>query len=98
MGKEVYVGAYTGSDEVSYNLYYRDYNKILTKDEVTGSAFIVGLYMDKGVDYNGTNYTINGETINFAFSKGVNIPVAAVGVQAAGFDTAAAAWTAAGLN
>ena len=36
-------------------------------------------------------YTINGNVINFDFYKGVNIPVAAVGVQAAGFDTAAAA-------
>ena len=92
MGEEVYVGAYTGADQVSYNLYYRDYNKILTKDEVTGSAFIVGLYMDKGVDMNEKGeYTINGNVINFDFYKGVNIPVAAVGVQAAGFDTAAAA-------
>ena len=92
MGKETYAGAYNGTDGVSYNLYYRDYNKILTKDEVTGSAFIVGLYMDKGVDMNEKGeYTINGNVINFDFYKGVNIPVAAVGVQAAGFDTAAAA-------
>ena len=91
MGEEVYVGAYTGADQVSYNLYYRDYNKILTKDEVTGSAFMVGLYLDKNVDMDKDGYTINGNRINFDFSKGVNIPVAAVGVQAAGFNTAAAA-------
>lgn len=91
MGEEVYVGAYTGADQVSYNLYYRDYNKILTKDEVTGSAFMVGLYLDKNVDMDKDGYTINGTRINFDFSNGVNIPVAAVGVQAAGFNTAAAA-------
>lgn len=91
MGKEVYVGAYTGADQVSYNLYYRDYNKILTKDEVTGSAFMVGLYLDKNVDMDKDGYTINGTRIKFDFSNGVNIPVAAVGVQAAGFNTAAAA-------
>lgn len=91
MGEEVYVGAYTGADQVSYNLYYRDYNKILTKDEVTGSAFMVGLYLDKNVDMDKDGYTINDTRINFDFSNGVNIPVAAVGVQAAGFNTAAAA-------
>lgn len=51
--------------------------------------------MDKGVDYDGTNYTINGTTINFDFSKGVNIPVYAVGVQAAGFTSCSEAVTAA---
>ena len=91
MGKETYAGAYNGTDGVSYNLYYRDYNKILTKDEVTGSAFMVGLYLDKNVDMDKDGYTINGTRINFDFSNGVNIPVAAVGVQAAGFNTAAAA-------
>lgn len=100
MGSETSLGTAT-IDNVSYNVYYRDYNKVLTKDEVTGAAFIVGLYLDKDVDYNNTTgqYTItrNGQTtaINFDFSKGVNIPVFAVGVQAAGFDFCAAAVTAA---
>lgn len=94
MGKETYLTTAT-IDGVSYNVYYRDYNKVLSKDEETGAAFIVGLYMDKDVDHDGTNYTIDGQTINFDFSKGVNIPVYAVGVQAAGFTSCADAVTAA---
>lgn len=79
-------------DGVKYNIYYRDYAKVLTKDEVTGSAFIVGMYLDSGVDYvpaEGENlayYTINGQKIDFDFSAGVKIPVFAVGVQAKGFE------------
>lgn len=76
---------------VDYNIYYRDYNKVMKKDTETGSAAYVGFYLDKDVDFDGKNYTINGTVINFDFSKGVNIPVFAVGVQAAGFNSAAAA-------
>ena len=80
-------------DGVMYNIYYRDYNKVMEKNTETGSAAYVGFYLDKGFDYDVEKgyYTINGEKINFDFSKGVNIPVYAVGVQSAGFDTAAAA-------
>lgn len=49
MGDETFV-ATTTIGGISYNVYYRDYNKILTKDEETGSAFMVGLYLDQGVD------------------------------------------------
>lgn len=99
MGDETTLTTNYAIDGVNYNIYYRDYNKVLGAAEVTGAAFIVGLYMDKDVDYNGTAYTItrDGETsvINFDFSKGVNIPVFAVGVQAAGFTSCADAVTAA---
>lgn len=80
-------------NEVAYNIYYRDYNKIMAANSETGSAAYVGFYLDKNVDYDNENgyYTINGEKIDFDFTEGVNIPVYAVGVQAAGFDTAAAA-------
>ena len=80
-------------DGINYNVYYRDYNKIMPADTETGSAAYVGFYMDAKVDYDNENgyYTINGEKIDFDFTEGVNIPVYAVGVQAAGFDTAAAA-------
>lgn len=79
--------------EINYNIYYRDYNKMMAKDTETGSAAYVGFYMDSKVDYDTTNnyYTINGEKIKYDFSNGVKIPVYAVGVQAAGFTTAAAA-------
>ena len=76
-------------DGINYNIYYRDYNKVMEADTETGSAAYVGFYLDKNVDYNGEAYTINGEVINFDFSEGVKIPVYAVGVQAAGFDSAA---------
>lgn len=78
---------------INYNVYYRDYNKVMAKDTETGSAAYVGFYLDKGVDYDNDNgyYTINGEKIDFDFTNGVKIPVFAVGVQSAGFGTAAAA-------
>lgn len=89
MGKEVYVGTAT-IDNIGYNVYYQTYNKILSKSttgaDETGTAFLTGLYLDDGVDYDGTNYTINGKTINYDFSKGVKIPVYAIGAQAAGFE------------
>lgn len=93
MGEETLLVTDYEIDNVKYNIYYRDYNKVLSKDDVTGSAFIVGLYLDKGVDYNNETdkYTINGTDIDFDFSKGVNIPVFAVGVQSQGFGTCAAA-------
>ena len=93
MGAETFLTE-TTIDGIAYNVYYMDYNKILTEGEETGSAFMVGLYMDKNVNYDNdtSEYTItrNGETseINFDFSKGVTIPVYAVGVQAAGFTDA----------
>lgn len=79
--------------DINYNVYYRDYNKVMAKNTETGSAAYVGFYLDKGVDYDNVNkyYTINGEKINFDFTNGVKIPVFAVGVQSAGFGTAAAA-------
>ena len=88
MGDETLLYEAYNINGASYNIYYRDYNKILTKDEVTGAAFIVGLYLDKGVDYDNDNgcYTINDQKIDYDFSNGVNIPVFAVGVQSSGFE------------
>lgn len=40
----------TNIDGIDYNVYYFTYKKMLTKDEVTGSAFMAGLYLDQGVD------------------------------------------------
>lgn len=84
-------------DGINYNIYYRDYNKVMTANTETGSAAYVGFYMDANVDYDNESkhYTINGTEINFDFSKGVKIPVFAVGVQAAGFGKAADAVNAA---
>lgn len=92
------VGTFTDDNGILYNVYYSTYADKLTKDEIAGSAAYVGLYLDKDVDYNAETgkYTVtrnNGETtvINFDLSKGVTIPVFAVGVQADGFDNADAA-------
>ena len=92
-------------DNVSYNVYSRTYSSALSKDDVTSTPAYIGFYLDKDVDYDGTNYTItrNGVTspINFNFSSGVTIPVYAVGVQAAGFtdaDTAINTAFGAGFN
>lgn len=93
---------------MKYNIYYRDYNKVMAAEEETGAAFIVGLYLDQGVDTkqvkqeDGSTKTVwtitrNGKTtdINYDFTKGVAIPVYAVGVQAAGFESCADAVNAA---
>lgn len=90
MGEWTEIGK-TTIEGVQYDVGYITYKKMLTKDEVTGSAFFVGMYLDKGVDYvpatetGEAYYTINGTKIEFDFTKGVKIPVFAVGAQAAGF-------------
>ncbi len=93
------VGAFTGEDGILYNVYYSTYADVLTKDEIAGSAAYVGVYLDKDVNFDGTNWTItrDGETtvIDYDLSKGVTLPVFAVGVQADGFDSADAAINAA---
>ena len=83
---------FTMDDGIDYNIYSYTYNKVMTKDMITGSACTVGFYLDKGVDYDNEKncYTINGTEIEFDFSKGVTIPVFAVGAQVAGFETAGA--------
>ena len=85
---------------VEYNIYYRDYNKIMSKDTETKSAAYVGFYLDKDVDYDNENgyYTIRGEEIPadlLPTDAPITIPVFALGVQAAGFDTCDAAMDAA---
>lgn len=94
---EVLVAENFDIDGVPYNIYSHTYNKLMTKDMVTGSACTVGFYLDKGVDYDNKNgyYTINGEKIDFDFSNGVTVPVYAIGVQAEGFHDAQTAIAAA---
>lgn len=96
MGSVVQLSGTTMIADIEYNVYYQTYKKSLTKDEVTGSAFMVGVYLDEKVnrteekDGEGV-WTVNGTTINFDLDNGVEIPVHAVGVQSAGFDDADAA-------
>ena len=102
---EKYEGTQT-IDGIEYNVYSKIYNKVMSAGDVTESAFIVGMYLDSKVDMDEETdasgnkvyyYTINGQRINFDFSEGVDIPVFAQGVQADGFDSAEAAFEAAGL-
>ena len=93
-------------DGVTYNLYTFTYQKPLAAGETTSAASIVGFYLDKGIDceyvkqMDGTDklvYTFNGRQIGYDLSSGVEIPVFAQAVQAAGFASAEAAFTAAAL-
>lgn len=84
---------------VPSNIYCYTYTAKLEALTETGSACIVGFYLDKKVDNKVVDgkivYTINGADINYDFSKGVTIPVYAQAVQADGFATAEDAFAAA---
>ena len=95
------VGTYTDADGVEYVVVYTTYKDVLTKDEIAGCAAFVGVYLDKGVDCREikkddgtveTVYTIKIDNeempIDYDLSKGVTLPVFAVGVQADGFTSA----------
>ena len=80
--------------DVAYNVYYADYYQPLAADATT-EQFVSGVYLDSKVDMNADGkYTINGKVID-GFDGSVKCPVFAVAVQAAGFDDADAAITAA---
>ena len=78
---------------IMYNVYLVLYHGVLAPEEETSVA-MNGAYLDSKVDFNGTDYTINGKPINYDFSKGVNIIVKAYGIQAAGFADVYAAYNA----
>ena len=78
---------------IQYNKYVVLYHGVLAPNEETTVA-MNGAYLDSKVDYDGTNYTINGDVINYDFTKGVNIIVKAYGIQAAGFADVYAAYSA----
>lgn len=93
MGALVQLDGTTEIDGIEYIIYYQTYKKVLTEDEVTGSAFMIGLYLDKNVNRTENEdgeavWTRGNDVINFDLDNGVNIPVHAVGVQAKGFDDA----------
>lgn len=95
MGSVVQLAGTTNIGEIEYNVYYQTYKKALDENEVTGSAFLIGMYLDKSFEIketeNGTKeYYAHGKKINYDFTN-IEIPVVAVGVQAAGFTDADAA-------
>ena len=101
---EIVVANPTVIDGVQYKIYSRTYTTALAKDEVTATPAYIGFYLDKTVDVNADGeYTVDWgqgqgpEVIDYDLSDGVEIPVFAQAVQAAGFDSAEAAFAASGL-
>ena len=87
---------------VDYKIYSRTYTTALKANDVTATPAYIGFYLDKTVDMNADGeYTVdwgNGaEVIDYDLSQGVEIPVFAQAIQADGFDSAEAAFTASGL-
>lgn len=85
-------------DGVEYNVYLVLYHGVLAEGEKTTVA-MNGAYLDSKVDNavdadGNVYYTINGDKINYDFTKGVNIIVKAYGIQAEGFADVYAAYNA----
>lgn len=84
-------------DGTAYTVYFADYATTLAAGDTT-ARFLNGVYLDSKVDIvtvNGVKFLgINGASSGFAVGN-IKCPVAAVAVQAAGFDSAAAAVAAA---
>ena len=79
-------------DGIEYNVYSTLYHGLMTADNSTTTVGMTNVYMDTKVDtlknaegnVVAGKYTINGETIDYDFSNGVNIIVNAYGIQADG--------------
>ena len=86
----------TTIDGVSYNVYYADYYQALAAGATT-EQFVSGVYLDSHVDMaNGKYIDTRFPNADLSILEGnVKCPVVAVAVQAAGFDNADAAITAA---
>ena len=91
----------TEIDGIAYNVYYADYYQPLAPNGTT-ERFVDGVYLDAGVDFDDEgNMTItrNNETeivdLGGIDLRSLKCPVFAIACQAAGFDTAEEAFTAA---
>lgn len=87
----------TTIDNVAYNVYFADYYQPLAANATT-EQFVSGVYLDSHVDMDAQGNYIDTRfpDADLSILKGtVNCPVYAVAVQAAGFDSADAAVTAA---
>lgn len=83
---------------IQYNVYLVLYHGVLEPEAETSVA-MNGAYLDSKVDNavdadGNVYYTINGDKIEYDFTKGVNIIVKAYGIQAAGFADVYAAYNA----
>lgn len=91
VGPEGFAGQET-IDGIVYNKYIKLYHGKLAAGEET-TLGMSQVYMDSKVDTNDQGqYTINGEVINYDFTKGVNIIVRAYAIQADGFNDVYAAY------
>ena len=78
---------------ILYNRYVTLYHGIVKPGEETTVA-MSQVYLDSKVDYNGTNYTIDGTEIDYDFSQNIDIIVRAYGIQANGLKDVYAAYKA----
>lgn len=82
--------------DVEYTVTTYTYKEALAPNAMPGAPCEVGYYLDSRVDYADGHYTFGGNEITgYDLSKGVTIPVFAIGVQADGFTSADAAFDAA---
>ena len=84
-------------DGMRYNIYAITYSNVFAYQQMSGCPAIVGFYLDPRVDYNGTSLTLNGKVLGYDPHQGIQIPVCAQAVQAAGFESAREAFDASGL-
>ncbi len=88
----------TEIDGIKYNVYYADYHQAVEGGKTT-EQFVQGVYLDKSFNFDGEgNPVAFGETIELDQGwnwEKVSCPIFAVAVQAAGFDSAEEAVTAA---
>lgn len=78
---------------IDYHKYVVLYHGVVTAGGETSVA-MSQVYLDSKVDFDGTNYTIDGTVIDYDFSKDIDIIVRAYGIQAKGFDDVYAAYKA----
>lgn len=90
----------TTIDGIAYNVYFADYYQPLPAGKTT-EQFVSGVYLDKSFDMKDGKYYAFGKEVDLSGlisddgELAVTCPVYAVAVQAAGFDSAEAAVTAA---
>lgn len=88
---------FIGTEEIGgiiYNKYVVLYHGELTQEDNTTTVAMSKAYLDPKVDYNGADYTINGNVINYNFNNGIHIYVRAYAIQSAGIDNVYAGYVA----
>lgn len=92
VGPEGYVGQ-EEIDGILYNKYVVLYHGVVGAGEETSVA-MSQVYLDSKVDFDGTNYTIDGTVIDYDFSQNIDIIVRAYGIQSNGLADVYAAYKA----